>query len=134
MRDGNKSRLQTIRLILAAIKQQEVDTRKDVSDDDVTNILTKMQKQRRESIAQFKKAERQDLIDKETLELEIIKDYLPEALTDTEIEELISSALSESGASSIKDMGKVMGILKPKLSGRADMGIVSTKIKSKLSS
>ena len=74
------------------------------------------------------------MIDKETLELEIIKDYLPEALTDTEIEELISSALSESGASSIKDMGKVMGILKPKLSGRADMGIVSTKIKSKLSS
>lgn len=134
MRGGDKSRLQTIRLILAAIKQQEVDTRKDLSDEDVTTVLTKMQKQRRESISQFEKAQRQDLVDKETAELKIIEEYLPDALSDAEVDKLITEALSESGASSIKDMGKVMSILKPKLSGRADMGKVSAKVKSKLSS
>ena len=132
MRDGDKSRLQTIRLILAAIKQQEVDTRKEMSDDDVTTVLTKMQKQRRESISQFEKASRQDLIDKENAELEIIQGYLPEALSEAEVDALITEALNQSGASNIKDMGKVMSILKPKLSGRADMASVSTKIKSAL--
>ena len=133
MRGGNKSRLQTIRLILSAVKQQEVDTREEQSDDDIIASLTKMQKQRRESISQFEKARRQDLVDKEKQELEIINEYLPEALSDDEIDSLISEAMSASGASSIKDIGKVMGILKPKLAGRADMGAVSAKIKSALS-
>ncbi len=134
MRSGEKSRLQTIRLILAAIKQQEVDTRKELTDQDVITVLTKMQKQRRESISQFEKANRKDLVDKETSELKLIKEYLPEVMSEKEIDKIILQALSESGATSIKDMGKVMGILKPKLSGRADMGEVSTKIKATLNS
>ncbi len=134
MRGGEKSRLQTIRLILAAIKQQEVDTRKELTDEDIIIVLTKMQKQRRESITQFEKANRQDLIDKETAEMKLIDEYLPEALSEAEIEKLIAEALSTSGASSIKDMGKVMAILKPKISGRADMGAISAKIKTVLSS
>ena len=133
MRDGNKPRLQTIRLILSAVKQQEVDTRKEQSDDDIIASLTKMQKQRRESISQFEKAGRQDLVDKEKQELEVISEYLPEALSENEIDQLISEAMTVSGAISIKDMGKVMGILKPKLAGRADLGAVSAKIKSALS-
>jgi len=134
MRSGEKSRLQTIRLILAAIKQQEVDTRKELTDQDVITVLTKMQKQCRESISQFEKANRKDLVDKETSELKLIKEYLPEVMSEKEIDKIILQALSESGATSIKDMGKVMGILKPKLSGRADMGEVSTKIKAALNS
>lgn len=134
MRSGEKSSLQTIRLILAAIKQQEVDTRKDLSDDDVINVIIKMQKQCRESITHFEKAGRQDLVDKESLELDLIQQYLPEALSEAEIDKMITEAMSESGAASIKDMGKVMGILKPKLAGKADMAKVSTKIKSMLSS
>lgn len=132
MRGGDKERLQTIRLILSAVKQQEVDTREEQSDDDIIASLTKMQKQRRESISQFEKAGRQDLVDKEEQELVVISEYLPTALSDDEIEQLIAQAMTESGASSIKDMGKVMGILKPKLAGRADMGAVSAKIKSAL--
>ena len=133
LRSGEKSRLQTIRLMLAAIKQQEIDTRKELSSQDVIDVLTRMQKQRRESIVQFKKGNRQDLVDKETIELEQIQEYLPEALSDEEIDKLIADALSSSGASSIKDMGKVMGILKPKISGRADIKAVSVKIKHVLS-
>ncbi len=132
MRSGDKSRLQTIRLILSAVKQQEVDTREEQSDDDIIASLTKMQKQRRESISQFEQAGRKDLVDKEEQELVIISEYLPAALSDDEIDKLIAGAMTESGASSIKDMGKVMGILKPKLAGRADMGAVSAKIKSAL--
>lgn len=132
MRSGNKERLQTIRLILSAVKQQEVDTREEQSDDDIIASLTKMQKQRRESISQFEKASRQDLVDKEEQELKIINEYLPAALSENEIDTLISAAMSKTGASSIKDMGKVMGILKPQLAGRADMGAVSVKIKSAL--
>jgi len=132
MRSGDKERLQTIRLILSAVKQQEVDTREEQSDDDIITSLTKMQKQRRESITQFEKANRQDLVDKEKQELVVISEYLPAALSDGEIDSLIKEAMSESGASSMKDMGKVMGILKPKLAGRADMGAVSAKIKSAL--
>ena len=132
MRGGEKERLQTIRLILAAVKQQEVDTREEQSDDDIVASLTRMQKQRRESITQFEKAGRQDLVDKEEQELVVISEYLPAALSDEEIEKLIAQAMTESGASSMKDMGKVMGILKPKLAGRADMGAVSSKIKSAL--
>ena len=133
MRSGEKSSLQTIRLILAAVKQQEVDTRKELSDDDIIAVLTKMQKQRRESISQFKDANRQDLVDKEESELEIINGYLPKTLSEDEIDGFINEAITTSGAASIKDMGKVMGILKPKLTGRADMSVVSNKVKVKLS-
>jgi len=132
MRSGDKSRLLTIRLILAAVKQQEVDTLEEQSDEDIIVSLTKMQKQRRESISQFKKAGRQDLVDKEEQELVVLSEYLPAALGEDEIDKLITDAMSESGAASIKDMGKVMGILKPKLAGRADMGAVSAKIKAAL--
>lgn len=134
MRSGEKSRLQTIRLILAGIKQQEVDTRKELTDQDVISVLTKMQKQRRESITQFEKANRQDLVDKESSELKLIEEYLPEALSEDELSNLITEALTTSGATSIKDMGKVMGMLKPKITGRADMGAVSAKIKAALNS
>ncbi len=132
MRSGDKERLQTIRLILSAVKQQEVDTREEQSDNDIIASLTKMQKQRRESISQFESASRQDLVDKEKQELVVINEYLPAALSEEEIDNLISAAMTKSGASSIKDMGKVMGILKPQLAGRADMGAVSAKIKSAL--
>lgn len=132
MRSGEKFKLQTIRLILAAIKQQEVDTREVQTDENVLSILTKMQKQRRESITQFSQAGRQDLVDKENDELQIIAQYLPAALSNDEIDDLVQQALTDSGAESIKDMGKVMGILKAKLAGRADMGKVSALIKSKL--
>ena len=134
MRSGDKARLQTIRLILSAVKQQEVDTREEQSNNDIIASLTKMQKQRRESISQFEKANRQDLVEKEQQELVVISEYLPAALSNNEIETLIAEAMSASGASCIKDMGKVMGILKPKLAGRADMSEVSAKIKSALSS
>jgi uncharacterized protein YqeY len=134
MRSGNKPRLATIRLILAAIKQIEVDERvDDIADERVLACLDKMAKQRRESISQFEKAERYDLADQEKAELKIIQEFLPAALDDNEIADMIASAIDETGASSIKDMGKVMGILKPQMQGRADMGKVSGLIKAKLS-
>lgn len=132
MRSGDKERLATIRLILAAIKKEEVDSRSELSDEQILTQLDKMQKQRRESITQFEAANRVDLADKEKQELEIIKGYLPEQLSAEEISELISSAISNTGASSMRDMGKVMGILKPQLQGRADMGAVSAQLKSLL--
>lgn len=134
MKEGNKERLATIRLILAAVKQVEVDSRTDVSDDDLISILDKMSKQRRESISQFEKANRDDLAAKEKSELAIITDYLPAALSDDEITELVEKAIEQTSASSMKDMGAVMSILKPQLQGRADMGLVSKQIKSKLMS
>ena len=134
MRSGEKDRLGTIRLILAAIKQVEVDSRKELNDTDLIVILDKMGKQRRESIEQFEQAGRQDLADKEKAELVIINAYLPQPLSETEILGLIDDALQQSSASSMKDMGAVMAILKPQLQGRADMGQVSKQIKSKLSS
>lgn len=132
MRAGEKKKLGTIRLILSAIKQVEVDTRKDLSDDDVLVILDKMVKQRRESISQYEQAGRNELADVEKEEIEIIQAYLPEPLSDDEISDLIEQAISASGAESMKDMGKVMGLLKPQLQGRADMGAVSGIIKTKL--
>ena len=132
MKEGNKERLATIRLILAAVKQVEVDSRADVTDDDLISILDKMSKQRRESISQFEKANRDDLAAKEKSELAIIADYLPAALSDDEITELVEKAIEQTSASSMKDMGAVMSILKPQLQGRADMGLVSKQIKSKL--
>lgn len=132
MKSGDKARLLVIRNMLAAIKQIEVDERIELDDARVIAVLDKMSKQRRESIAQFTTAGRDDLIKIETAELEIIQKYLPEALSDAEIETLIEDAINTTGASSMKEMGKVMGILKPKLQGRADMGKVSQLIKSRL--
>ncbi len=132
MRSKDKPRLGVLRLITAAIKQREVDERIELTDDDVTVILDKMTKQRRESISQFEQADRQELADQEKFEIEIIKEYLPEQLSEEEIVKLVQEAISSSGASEMKDMGKVMGLLKPQLQGRADMGSVSGLIKKQL--
>ena len=132
MRSKDKPRLATLRLITAAIKQQEVDERIELDDAQVLALLDKMCKQRRESISQFEKAGRDDLIAQEISELEIIQTYLPEQLGEDEIAALIDETMAATGAASIKDMGKVMGQLKPKLQGRADMGAVSAMIKAKL--
>lgn len=134
MRAQDKERLATIRLILAALKQREVDERISLTDQDVLSILDKMQKQRRESITQFEAAKRQDLADKEVAEMKVIQHYLPAQLSDAEVIALIDAAIKESGASSIKDMGKVMGLIKPKVQGRADVAVVSNQIKDRLSS
>jgi uncharacterized protein YqeY len=132
MRAKDKPRLSAIRLITAAIKQREVDERIELDDAQVTTVLDKMAKQRRESISQFEKAGRDDLIAQEVMELEIIQSYLPEQLGEDEINALIGTAMQATGATSIKDMGKVMGQLKPKLQGRADMSAVSALIKARL--
>ena len=133
MKSGQKSRLAVIRMMLAAVKQVEVDERIELDDARITSVLDKMAKQRRESITQFEKADRQDLIDVELAELDIIKEYLPEALGDEAIQALIDQALEQTGATTMKQMGQVMGLLKPQLQGRADMGKVSQLIKSRLS-
>ena len=133
MKDKDKQRLTTIRLILSAVKQVEVDERIDVDDQRLLAILDKMAKQRRESISQYEQAEREDLADIERAELAIISTYLPEALSQQQITELVEQAISSTSASSMKDMGKVMATLKPQLQGRADMSQVSVMIKSKLS-
>jgi uncharacterized protein YqeY len=132
MRAKDKVTLGTIRMALAAVKQREVDERIELNDTDVLQILTKMVKQRQEAAAQFINGNRQDLADIEEHEITIIKRFLPQALTEAEVEALVDSAVAESGAKDIKDMGKVMGILKPKVQGRADMGAVSQLIKAKL--
>ena len=132
MRARDKPRLATLRLITAAIKQQEVDERIELDDTQLLSLLDKMCKQRRESISQFEKAARDDLIAQEVSELAIIKTYLPEQLGEAEIAALIDETMAATGAASIKDMGKVMGQLKPKLQGRADMAAVSAMIKAKL--
>ena len=133
MKSGDKARLGVIRLILAAIKQVEVDERIELDDQRVIAVLDKMAKQRRESISQFDSAGREDLSSTERAELEIISEFLPEALSEAEINALIERSIAATGAASIKDMGKVMGMLKPELQGRADMGQVSQLIKSRLS-
>ena len=132
MKSGDKERLLVIRTILAAIKQIEVDERIELDDNRITAVLDKMTKQRRESIAQFSKASRDDLIAIEEFELQIIKEYLPEALSEADINTLVEQSIQTSGAASMKDMGKVMGLLKPQLQGRADMGKVSELIKTRL--
>ena len=132
MRARDKPRLATLRLITAAIKQQEVDERIELDDTQLLSLLDKMCKQRRESISQYEKAARDDLIAQEVSELAIIKTYLPEQLGEAEIAALIDETMAATGAASIKDMGKVMGQLKPKLQGRADMGAVSAMIKARL--
>ncbi|MCI0401186.1 MAG: GatB/YqeY domain-containing protein, partial [Gammaproteobacteria bacterium] len=134
LRAREKQRLGTLRFILAAIKQKEVDEQVSLDDTAVLAVLDKLVRQYRESIAQFESAKRHDLVAKECYELEVVKEYLPAPLSATEIDALIDAAITESGASSMKDMGKVMGILKPKLQGRADMGAVSGRVKEYLGS
>jgi len=132
MRGGDKRRLGVIRLILAAIKQREVDERIVLDDTQVTVVLDKMLKQRRESISQYEQAGRTDLVEQEQFEMGVIQAYLPQPLSPTEIDTLIGQAITETGAGGIKDMGKVMALLKPELQGRADMSAVSAQIKAKL--
>ena len=134
MKSGDKRTLGTIRLILAAIKQIEVDSRTEVDDAQVLAILDKMVKQRRDSIEQFEKAGRTELAEQESFEIGVLKDYLPEPLSDDEIATMITEAIANSGAESMRDMGKVMGQLKPKMQGRADMSAVSALIKQQLGS
>lgn len=132
MRAKDAPRLSAIRLLLSAMKQKEVDERVELSDADVVAIIDKMLKQRRESIAQFENGGRQDLADTEKFEVGVLQTYMPQALSDAEIETEIAAAMQASGAKAISDMGKVMAILKPRLAGRADMGKVSALIKAKL--
>lgn len=133
LRARDSARLSTVRLLLAAMKQREVDERVELADTDVLGIIEKMVKQRRESIAQFEKAGRQDLADKEKSEIAVLSAYLPQKMGDAELAQAVSAAIEESGASAIKDMGKVMALLKPRLAGRADMGQVSALVKARLS-
>ena len=133
MRNQEKDRLAAIRLILAALKQREVDERIELNDEQVLTILDKMLKQRRESIIQYEAGQRQDLAEKEMAEIRVIQAYLPAQLSSEEIDALISQAIQETGASSARDMGKVMGVLKPKVQGRADVAAVSNKVKEYLS-
>jgi uncharacterized protein YqeY len=132
MRGGDKRRLGVVRLILAAIKQREVDERIELDDAQILAVLDKMLKQRRESLAQYEQAGRADLADQESFEIGVVQAYLPQPLTPAEIDGLITAAIAETGAAGIKDMGKVMGILKPKLQGRADMSAVSGQIRARL--
>jgi uncharacterized protein YqeY len=133
MRAKDKDRLGTIRLILAAIKQREIDERVTLTNTEILAVLDKMIKQRRDSIAQFEQAGRQELADKEAAEIAVIQGYLPAALSVAEIDAVIEEAISLSGATSPQDIGKIMGLLKPRLQGRADIGQVSRKVKEKLS-
>jgi len=133
MKAREVQRLSAIRLLLAAIQQREVDERKELSDAEVASVIEKMIKQRRDSIAQFQAAGRQDLVEKETFELNLLSGYLPKQLTDAEIGSEIAAAIVQTGAKGAADVGKVMGLLKGKLSGRADMGRVSALVKAKLS-
>ena len=133
MRAKDSARLSAVRLILAAIKQKEVDERVEAADADVVAILEKMIKQRRESIAQFEKAARADLADAEKFELGVLTGYLPAQLSEEDVQKEITSAIAQAGASGIKDMGKVMALLKARLAGKADMAKVSGLVKSRLS-
>ena len=131
MKAGEKDRLKVLRLVTAAIKQVEVDERKELDDAAVLGVLNKMVKQRRDSISQYQQANRQDLADVEAAEIAIIEAYLPEPLSDEELDELVDEAIAQVGAESIRDMGKVMGLIKSKAEGRADMGAVGAKVKSR---
>jgi hypothetical protein len=132
MRAGDKERLATIRLLLAAIKQREVDERITLDDDQVLAVIDKMMKQRREAITHFESGGRSDLVAKENAEIGVLQGYLPAQLTAAELDALIGEAITATGAASIKDMGKVMGFVKPKAQGRTDMGALSARIRQKL--
>src|SRR5450631_4655669 len=133
MRSGEKERLGLIRMITSAIKQREVDERIALDDAQVLSVLEKMIKQRKESLVMFQAGNRQDLVDKEAAEITLLQGYLPSQLSDAEIDTLIKEAIAATGAASIKDMGKVMGLIKAKAQGRADLGKVGAIIKAKLS-
>lgn len=128
----DKARLGAIRLLMAEIKQREVDSRIELNDEDILAVVTKMVKQRRDSISQFEAAGRQDLADKESAEILVLQEFLPQQLTADEIAALIEQAITESGAAVMADMGKVMAVLKPKIQGRADVGAVSAQVKTRL--
>ena len=132
MRSKDKPRLGVVRLVLAAIKQREVDERIELDDTQVLAVLDKMVKQRRDSVKQYEDAGRQELADQESFEISVLQEYLPAALSEEEIDALIKAAIESTGAESMKEMGKVMGVLKPQVQGRADMGAVSARIKSQL--
>jgi len=132
MKAGDKRRLAAVRLILAAVKQKEVDERKELSDADVLGVLEKMLKQRRDSISQYEQAGRTDLAEQEAFEVGVIQGYMPAALSDAEVAALIEEAIAATGAKAMADMGKVMGVVKPKIQGRADMGAVSARVKQRL--
>lgn len=132
MRAKDKARLGVLRLISAAIKQREVDERITLDEAQVIAVLDKMAKQRRESLDQYRSAGREDLAQQEEFELNVLRDYLPQPLSESELEQLIDSAVQSTGAASIKDMGQVMGVLRPQVQGRADMSAVSARIKARL--
>lgn len=133
MRAGDKARVGMLRMVMAAIKQREVDERRELSDPDVLAVLSKMTKQRRESYAQYHTAGRQDLADREQAEIDCINEFMPQPLSDAEIEQFIETAIAQTQARSIKDMGKIMALLKPQVQGRADLGAVSARVKAHLS-
>ena len=132
MKAKDKLRLGTIRLALSAIKQREVDEQITLTDNDILAVLTKMVKQRRDSVAQYESAGRQDLADTEQAEITVLEEFMPQPLSETEVAALITNAITESGAADMQDMGKVMAVLKPKIQGRADMGKVSGLVRAKL--
>ena len=132
MKAGDKERLKVVRLILAAVNQIEIDQRIDLDDAGVLSVLDKMVKQRRDSVSQFRDGGRQDLVNIELQEISVLDTYLPEQLNDAELDEIIEQAITDSGAESIRDMGKVMGQIKAKAAGRADMGAVGAKVKERL--
>jgi len=133
MRSQDRERLAVLRMIMAAIKQKEVDERIELDDGQVLTVLDKMAKQHRDSIDQFSKAGREDLVAKENNELQVVLEFMPAQLTETELDQMIREAITETGAAGIKDMGKVMGVLKANVQGKADMGKVSSMVKQKLS-
>jgi uncharacterized protein len=132
MKAGDKDRLKVVRLILAAIKQVEVDSRKELDDTAVLGVLDKMVKQRRDSVEQFSKGNREDLADIERAEIEVLESYMPAKMDDAELDALIDEVIAATGAESIRDMGKVMGAIKARAAGRADMGAVGSRVKARL--
>jgi uncharacterized protein YqeY len=132
LRAKETERLSAVRLLLAAVKQREVDERRELSDADIVTVIDKMIKQRRDSISQYERAKRQDLVQAEQYELSVLQAYMPQALSDAEVEAAVAAAVRSTGAAAVADIGKVMAVLKPQLAGRADMGRVSALVKARL--
>ncbi len=132
MKAGDKDRLKAVRLIMAAIKQVEVDSRIELDDAGILGVLEKMLKQRRDSVSQFKQGGREDLADIELAEIDVVNTYMPEQMDDAELDTLIDEAIQATGAESIRDMGKVMGVIKSKAAGRVDMGAIGASVKARL--
>ncbi len=132
MKAKNKPRLSTIRLIISAVRQQEIDGQKTLNDDEVLAVLVKMVKQRRDSVSQYQSAGRDDLADVELAEISVLDEFMPQPLSDDEVDAMVKDAIAASGASSMQDMGKIMAILKPQVQGRADMGKISQLVKANL--